>query len=223
MKKKIKILFIGNSLTYYNFLPECVRRMLECDGIKSDCVMLTAPGKCLKYHSEHPDTKYNILYGHYDYIVLQGVADGFYADSFLEGGRKIIREFINKTDSKAVLYNVWKLKNAPWSDQEELDRAYRTLAAESGALLAPCGAVWKKARRIHGVPNLYDPDNNHPSRVGTYVNAATIVYSITGRERAARLDGEGVYRDYGLDLDTARKIHAIACKKALEARAMLRP
>ena len=82
MKKKIKILFIGNSLTYYNFLPECVRRMLECDGIKSDCVMLTAPGKCLKYHSEHPDTKYNILYGHYDYIVLQGVADGFYADEF---------------------------------------------------------------------------------------------------------------------------------------------
>ncbi len=221
MKKKIKILFIGNSLTYYNFLPECVRRMFEFDGVKAECVMLTASGKCLKYHSERPDTKYNILYGNYDYVVLQGVASGFQPDSFLEGGRRIFREFLSNTKSKAVLYNVWKLKNAPWKDQETLDRAYMTLASEFGAIVAPCGSVWKYARRIHGIPSLYAPDNNHPSKIGTYISAATIMYSISGRERAVRLSGDGIYKDYGLDLDAARKIHSIACRRAEAARRML--
>ncbi len=219
MKKNIKILFIGNSLTYYNYLPCCVSRLFGAEGISADCVMLTTPGKCLKFHSEQAAVRYNILYGKYDYIVLQGVADGFDPESFLEGGRTLFRDYISRTDSSVVLYNAWKLKDRPWSDQETLDSAYLKLAREFGAALAPCGEVWRRARRIHGAPELYAHDKNHPAPAGTYLNSATIFYAITGRERAVRLDEGGVFSDYGIDISTARKMHAIACRAAAEARA----
>ena len=217
MKKNIRILFIGNSLTYYNFLPECVRRLFEVIDVNADCVMLTTGGKCLDYHADQKCVKYNILYGHYDYVVLQGRAGGFDREKFLDGGRRI-NEWIKQAGSEVILYNVWSLKGRRKS-QAELNEGNDALAAEIGAKIAPAGNVWHQCERIHGIPELYREDGNHPMPAGTYVNSAAIFYTITERERALRLDEGGVFEDYGLTLDQAQKIHKIACRQSAEKNA----
>ena len=211
MKNNLKILFVGNSLTYYNFMPNAVKAMFEAAGISAECVMVTASGKCLDYQATAADVKYNILYGNYDYIIIQGKAGGFETEPFLAGGEKIMKELVAKTDSKPILYNVWCLKGH-MKDQKILDDAYAELSRRTGAPVAPAGRVFHRARRIHGIPELYREDGNHPTAAGTYVVAAAVFYAITKRDRAIRLpDSDGYYEKSGLTLSQAEKIHAIAC------------
>lgn len=46
----MKLLFIGNSHTYYNSMPEIVKRLLEATGQKTHVTMLTESGKNLLHH-----------------------------------------------------------------------------------------------------------------------------------------------------------------------------
>ena len=70
-KKKVKILFIGNSHTYYHDLPAWVALMAKEEGYECDVTMLAHGGWYLHQHVEEPDVRFNIKFGHYDYVVLQ--------------------------------------------------------------------------------------------------------------------------------------------------------
>jgi hypothetical protein len=61
-----------------------------------------------------------------------------------------------------------------------LTYSYDSIARELGAILAPVGPAWQKARA--GYPNLelYDGDGSHPSPAGSYLAAAVLVNSILG-------------------------------------------
>ena len=66
MMSKIKILFIGNSHTYYNDMPLIAKDIFASAGIEAEITMLTQGGKCLDWHYEQKQTRFNILYGGYD-------------------------------------------------------------------------------------------------------------------------------------------------------------
>lgn len=74
-----KVLFIGNSHSYFNdmrrFLPACAKKGA---GVNVDAVMLTHPGMTLGWHMEqYYEVRYNLLYGHYDDCVIQQGAHPF--------------------------------------------------------------------------------------------------------------------------------------------------
>ena len=73
----LKILFIGNSHTYYNDMPLLVKQRFEGEGCGCHVTMLAHPGWFLAQHVEDPEAKFNILYGGYDYVVLQEHAHPF--------------------------------------------------------------------------------------------------------------------------------------------------
>ena len=76
-EKDLNILFIGNSHTYYNHMPRLViLRAIEA-GYNCRVTMLAHPNWFLSQHAEEPDTRFNILYGKYDYVVLQEHAHPF--------------------------------------------------------------------------------------------------------------------------------------------------
>ena len=70
-KKHLKVLFIGNSHTYYHDLPAWVALMAREEGYDCDVTMLAHGGWYLHQHVKEPDVRFNIKYGHYDYVVLQ--------------------------------------------------------------------------------------------------------------------------------------------------------
>ena len=162
-KKKLSILFIGNSHTYYNDMPIMVRRRADEDGYTCRVTMLAHPNWFLSRHAEEPDVRFNILYGKYDYVVLQEHAHPFGPEeAFLDAAAALDR-MIREAGSVPVIYECWSRKDEP-ERQDQMNRVHRQVADRIGALLAPVGEHWRDRR--HG-PEMYDEDGAHASREGS--------------------------------------------------------
>ncbi len=214
--KNIKILFIGNSHTFYNDLPLITKRIFASAGINAEVVMLTQGGKCLDYHYSQQGTRFNILYGDYDYIVLQGKATNFNPETYTEYGKKIYDEFISKTHSKIILYSVWANQGKK-HEQAMLTNTPRELVKYTGGSLAPAGEVWQSILNSRPAPRLYSDDGNHATPLGSYLAAVTVFYAVTGRSRALNIkNGDEPHSSMDIDTSIARAIHSRACKITLE-------
>ena len=67
----MRTLFIGNSHTYYNDMPGIFKEICKENGIDMQVTMLTKGGMGLDYHADNEQTRFNILYGDYDFVILQ--------------------------------------------------------------------------------------------------------------------------------------------------------
>jgi hypothetical protein len=70
-KETLKILFIGNSFTARNNLPELIARMAAARGRRIEHRLISAGGASLRAHWNAGEAGKAIQTGHYDYVVLQ--------------------------------------------------------------------------------------------------------------------------------------------------------
>ncbi|MBQ3125571.1 MAG: SGNH/GDSL hydrolase family protein [Clostridia bacterium] len=206
----MKILFIGNSHTYYNELPRMVRDLFAAVGRRVDVVMETEGGKGIIYHCERKDALFNIRHGGYDVIVLQDKATHFSAEEFMQGMDTIAEKGLSQTDARRVLYMPWANQGKP-EEQSPMTAAYLAAAAKHHCTLAPVGEIWPSLLANHPDLELYRPDGNHATPLGSYLAATTLFYTISGRTRALRpADDDALITRLGLDPDTCRLIHKAA-------------
>ena len=138
-RKSLNILFIGNSHTYYNDMPLMVqRRAIEC-GYDCRVTMIAHGGWFLAQHAEEPDVRFNILYGGYDYVVLQEHAHPFGPVEKFRDAAVRLNRWIREAGSTPVIYDIWAKKSEP-EKQEEMNEAHRMVAGEIDALLTDDGA-----------------------------------------------------------------------------------
>ncbi|MBR0451117.1 MAG: hypothetical protein IJI78_03915 [Oscillospiraceae bacterium] len=182
----MKILFIGNSHTYMNDMPKLVSDMVE-NSTRQLCevFMLAYSGRSLKWHmaEEYFSERFNILYGHYDYCVIQEQAHPMTDESDTITYTNGIIKLCKKANTKPVIFETWAEKDKP-ENQVEMNRRYRKLADDSGAILAPIGEVW--AAVLSSLPSsrdedLYFRDGEHASAIGDYLIAMVLTKTITGR------------------------------------------
>ena len=217
----MKILFIGNSHTYYNDLPQMVKELFEYTGVKTHVTMSTEGGKGLIYHCDRKDVNFNIRHGEYDVVVLQDKATNFNPEDFKQGGRTLMNNSLRECPARRVLYMIWS-RRMEKEKQEIITRAYTELGTEIDAAVAPAGEVWHKILRETPEMEslLYRPDGNHATPLGSYLAAATLFYTITGRQRPIVLkEGAQPSTRLEIDTDTARRIHKEACTMAKKFRA----
>ena len=69
--KRLRLLFVGNSHTFFNDMPEMVAERFREDGYDCEVAMIAHGGWSLGQLVEEPEVQFNIHYGHYDYVVLQ--------------------------------------------------------------------------------------------------------------------------------------------------------
>lgn len=214
MKKNIRILFVGNSHTYYNDLPLIVRDLFAKSGISAEVTMQTRGGKNLIYHAQQRDVIFNILYGNYDYVVLQEVASSFDPEDFREGLEAIRETALSKSSATPVLYMIWAHRDDK-RRQTVITEEYTAAAERLGAHLAPAGEVWHKLLRGNKSLPLYHDDGNHATPLGSYLAACSIFYAITGRERPVKLEENSEPETrLALDHEICRKIHSEVCRAA---------
>lgn len=164
-KKKVKILFIGNSHTYYHYLPALVAGMAEEEGYECDVVMLAHGGWYLSQHVKEQDVRFNIRFGHYDYVVLQEHSHPFDdIPGYIEAAQKLTG-WIRDAGSIPVIYGTWSRKNEQ-SAQETMNRVNRKLAEDLGALYAPVGESWWSYQESRPDIEMYDEDGAHASEQG---------------------------------------------------------
>jgi len=173
----MKVLFIGNSHTFVNDMPELLRQLAASRQIEIDAVQNTSGGRGLGWHAHEFDVRYNILFGGYDYIVLQHNAHPFPGEqNLIEEADKILKT-VALSKSKPVAYQCWSEKNNP-EGNPIICEAYEKLAAKRDMLLSPVGRAWGMLRDRY---NLYYKDGEHTSPMGAYLAACVFFVTLTGQ------------------------------------------
>ena len=126
----MRILFIGNSHTYVNDMPEIVARLAKKDGIDCEVAMIAHGGWFLEQHAAEPETRFNILYGNYDYVVLQEHAHPFGPEGKMLSAAEKIGGWIHEAKSTAVAYMTWTEKGNE-AEQARMAAAYQKMAKAS--------------------------------------------------------------------------------------------
>ncbi len=182
VKPMLKVLFIGNSHTYVNDMPYMFQSLANEVQNETEVfsVMLALPGITLGYHSVLPSTRFSLLFGDYDYAVIQQQAHPFMGQEALIREAKEVVKFTKGTKTKVVANMTWAKKSAP-EDQQEMTDAYLAMAKKYDALLSPTGEAWGKVRKENSNIELFYVDGEHSSPAGAYLTACCFVCTILGK------------------------------------------
>lgn len=209
----MKLLFIGNSHTYYNAMPNTVRQLLAATGHKAHVTMLGAGGKSLVHHAADPTVLFNIRCGEYDAVIVQERAAGFESASFHDGA-KALKELVDRVGSRFYLYMPWVGRDNRGA-QGGMTESYHAFCRTNSCFFAPVGEVFSRLLLTEPTDVLYREDGNHATPIGSYAAALTIFYTITGRKRVlqvSEIDDPGV--GVGFPAELCQKIHTEACHMA---------
>lgn len=189
--ESLRVLFLGNSLTYTNDLPGMLGQLAEADGGRS-IVSLDAsrPSYALEDHWNTPASREALEQGSWDVVVLQqGPSSLPESREHLVTWSTTWADAIRAHGAEPALYMVWPDRSR-LAFFPDVSLSYRTAADAAGTELYPAGDAWQAAWAVDPDLALYGPDDFHPSVVGTYLAALTIYRGLTGRDPpslAARL------------------------------------
>jgi len=199
-----KILFVGNSYTYFWNLPQTVQAMAAEKKIDMTTRQSTSGGTHWGHHwrgERNLKTQNLIQSGNFDAVVLQNHSMSTFnrADSMFYFGEKL-SDLAKNEGAKIYLYMTWAREWNPIM-QKTITEQYTKLAKELNAQIIPAGPAWALARQLRPNFPLYDDDGSHPSALGTYLTAC-LFYGVLTKQSPVGLpnrltafdkDGEKIY------------------------------
>ena len=194
-----RALFIGNSYTSVNNLPELVSNIYTAAGETLDYTT-SAPGGCTFQQHCNVSLPY-IQQGGWDFVVLQEQSQlpSFPIGQFLQESYPYAQELCSlirqyNPEAKIVFYMTWGRKDGdpqngqyypPLNTYEGMDSLLRAryimMAQDNQTCVSPVGAVWHYIRDQYPDMELYQTDGSHPSYFGSYVAACSFYSTFTGR------------------------------------------
>ena len=203
-----KVLFIGNSLTYYEGgIYSHLEKFATVGTDKS-----VFGGAYFKSLWERSEPRQMINQAGNDVVVLQEDLPETKVADFLEYGRRFVDE-VRKTGARPILLMAWDYPRLGWISMDEIAKAHADLAKELGVEVAPVGLAWKRAMKERPQLNLYAADREHPNVFGTYL-ATAVVYATIYRQSP-----EGVnYAPPGVTRDQAAFLQRTAWETVREYR-----
>ncbi|MBK7342359.1 MAG: SGNH/GDSL hydrolase family protein [Saprospiraceae bacterium] len=176
----IHILFVGNSLTFANDLPNLVSQQAREKGIVVQTRMITRPNYALIDHLAEGIIQQAMSDQHYDFVVVQqgpsSQDEG--RQMLLDAGRELSGLCLTH-QSQLAFFMVWPSRSNQHTF-EGVIKNYTAAAVQSQAILCPVGEVWKRHVDASGSWDYYGPDGFHPSLLGSQVAAAVIAESLFG-------------------------------------------
>jgi hypothetical protein len=177
-QKSMRVLFIGNSYTYFNDLPWLTQQLAESakETRIIETEMVVAGGATLKNHWKQGQALRLLKAKHWDYVVLQEQSTlPITNPQEMYKYASLFDAEIKRVNSQTVFYLTWAKQNQP-ETQQILTNSYMNVAKELKAKVAPVGIVWQKIQEKNLKLNLYSSDQSHPSPIGSYV-AACVFYT----------------------------------------------
>ena len=176
----LRVLFIGNSLTASNNLPEVVRAMVHSTGGDLRVETCAPGGVSLEDHWNDGHCRKLFEEKRCQYVVLQQ------GPSSHDDSRANLKEWaarwadaIRARNARPALYMVWPQQGQPDGFARVSD-SYRLAAEHARAALLPAGDAWRVVAEDHPKVNLYGADGLHPTKEGTYLAALVIAHHLAG-------------------------------------------
>lgn len=174
--KALRVLFIGNSLTYSNDLPSVVEAFAKATSQRAFANKTIAfPDFSLEDHWNRNDARKAIVSGEWDFVVLQqGPSASKEGRALLvEYGRRFA-EAIRQIGARPAFYSIWPSANR-MQDFKGVSESYRQAAEDVDGLVFPVGEAWLGAWKANPSIGLYSADGFHPSPAGSYL-AGLVIY-----------------------------------------------
>ena len=180
-QEQVKILYIGNSLTYSNNLPKLVEREAQKIGFAVSSTTIAKPNYALIDHWREGNVQKLIRSEGFDYVIVQqgpsSQSEG--RKMLIEDGQKIV-DLSNKYGSVVCFYMVWPSRQY-FHTFDEVIESHKMAAKLTASRLIPVGEVWQQYIDNTGSFDYYGPDGFHPSLKGSQVAAELIVTTLFGR------------------------------------------
>ena len=174
--ESLRVLFIGNSLTYSNDLPAIVEAFAKNTGQRRFAYKTIAfPDFSLEDHWNKGDALKSIHKERWEFVVLQQGPSASQEGRalLLEYSRRFVEE-IRKSGGTPALYSVWPSRSR-LQDFKGVSESYRLAAEAVGGIVFPVGDAWLNAWRVNPSIGLYSADGFHPSAAGSYL-AGLVIY-----------------------------------------------
>ncbi len=215
----MRLLFVGNSHTYLNYMPQMVKRLIEASAPRTpvEVDQSVSDSVSLEWHWDNARTRELIVGGGWDFVVLQDSSRGPLNNrvSFERHARLLDAE-IRGGGARTVLYMTWAHRLHPQT-QADIADAYTSVAEETDALLAPAGLAWQRALHLDPALELHHADGRHASAAGSYLSACVLYAVLTGASPVGLPAGfmiEGKQRPE-LPPETANLLQRVAAEVAL--------
>lgn len=190
----IRVLFIGNSFTYYNKMPLMVDSIAKNQKKPLSVTSITKGGQRLRGHLQNKKLLKLLKSGGWDFVIVQEQS----TDPALptDSVRHLVYPYAHTLDSlihagspkaKTIFYMTWGHKygfrepmpqypliNTYDGMMHRLYTSYLEMTYDNDAMCAPVGMAWDEVRKER--PNLimYKHDSYHPSKNGSYLIANVI-------------------------------------------------
>ena len=180
---RLRVLFLGNSLTESNNLPALVQGMAAAQGVQIDYEAITPGGVDLSDHWNSA-SRTRLQTGDFDVLILQQ------GPSTLPSSQDHLRQWAmtwadeaRRFGAEPALYMVW----APLSQANGFELSalsYRNAATAANATVFPAGEVLQRVRnRVATIP-LFSSDAFHPAQQGSFLAAMVIARGLVGLDPA---------------------------------------
>jgi hypothetical protein len=191
------VLFIGNSLTYWNALPALVSALADSAKLPElNWAMVAYPDYNLEDHWARGDAPKAIALGNWDYVVLQqGPSSVLVNREQLINSTRMIDVELRRVNARAALYSVWP-QISRQQDFPAAIESYRLAAETVNGLFLPVASAWLIAADMDRTIALYSQDGLHPSPAGSYLAALVMFQQLydrspVGLPARVRLDVDG--------------------------------
>lgn len=214
------VLFIGNSYTHSNNMPDTFAGIAASAGTPVEVEMIAPGGWWLSDHANSPETTEAIRTGEWDYVVLQEQSEAPAINALASretfpAARSLANLAIGG-GARIYVFQTWGHANGSSNtghnryDSMQIDLA-RNLDEIADSIIAgtsPVGAAWWLVLVEHPEIGLFQPDGSHPSPEGSYLAAAVMAATLLG------VDLETVDEDGGLDEGVAAVLRGVAARVA---------
>jgi hypothetical protein len=192
----MKVLFIGNSFTARNNVPELISELAQSRGKSLEHQLISAGGASLRMHWNKGDAQAAFRQKRFDFVVLQEQSTLPVKNaSRMHENIRLFDQAIQDAGAKTALYLTWARKNAQ-DTQKQITDAYTRIGEELGAVIVPVGVAWQNFMGKHKSPALHDKDLSHPTLAGSYLAACVFFAVLFGESPVGiRSDLKGLTQD----------------------------
>lgn len=221
-----RVLFIGNSYTYYNDLWELFTQVAESGGYTVTADHVTQGGYYLDQYTNPTDPfgkelQEKLDTNRYDYVFIQEQSTCPITNyERFEAGATQLHGMITENGAQCILYQTWARETGSpaltanrWTNKSmyrDLREAYETLGETLQTAVSPVGTAFYDVHTNHKDIDLYDADTTHPSPTGSYLAALCHYATVTGD------DPRNVTFDAGESEDTAAVLKEAAYKACFD-------
>ena len=211
----LRVLFIGNSYTSVNDLPGTFAALARSGGLAVEVASVAPGGQTLGGHAADPDVARTIAGTRWTAVILQEQSQIPAAlelrDTVMAPAVATLVAMIRADGAVPYLLETWAHRDG-WPErgldrtamQAAIDATEETVGGSQAIVVVPAGQAWEQATTTLPAIELRQSDGSHPTPAGTYLTAAVVYRTLTGRSPV------GLGETGGLSSADAAALRAVA-------------